>query len=169
MSPELPPEPLRPITAPTPTADADRHSGDYALEREPDAERVLRLSATFSSEERKGPWHVPDVIEAEAVLGSVELDLRGALVTSDMLEVEYHVVLGSLEIIVPPGVEVVAENENFMGSFRHKRLKKADPVGAGFVLRLRGTNWLGSVEVIEKAMPSEGGTLQAMSRWLRAR
>lgn len=128
---------------------------------------AMRVAAILASEERKGFWTVPDTMEIEVMLGSVELDLRGAYVTSDVLEIDYSIVLGSLTIIVPPGVEVTADNETWLGSFEHKAKRNAEPVGEGFLLKLVGVNRFGSVEIVEKLMPTGDGALKSVTRWLR--
>lgn len=126
-----------------------------------------RISSVLGSEERKGRWLVPDQLDLHCLLGSIVLDLRGALVEGDTLDIEYAVTLGSIEIIVPPGVEVWAQNDTVLGTFEHKRKPKLPQDGEGFRIQLRGVNWMGSVEVLERAMPgTEPGAFAKARRWL---
>lgn len=118
----------------------------------------------LSSNERKGPWQLPRKFRALSVLGSVELDLRNAEVGYGFYEIEAVAVLGSVEIIVPPDVTVDCDGDNFMGSFTLKYDGKASPVMANRekTIRISGTAYLGSVEVIVKG-PDEKNLLQRMA------
>lgn len=133
------------------------------LPPEPTRQEIV---AMLGSEERSGAWIVPDELDLQVTMGSIELDLRDAIVAGGVLDVDYAVSFGSLEIIVPPGVQVWADNDTHFGSFEHKRARNAEPTGDGFLLRLRGTNWFGTVEVKEKALPSGESVWRRMSRWL---
>lgn len=128
--------------------------------------KVVRMSAIFSSEERSGIWTVPELLELQSILGSIELDLREAFVANDWLDVHYTSFMGSIKLIVPPGVEVEAHNENVLGSFEHKRKRREQQTGAGFLLRLHGSNWLGSLEIVERALPTNESATQRVARWL---
>lgn len=134
----------------------------------PAAPTFQRISSVLGSEERKGTWLVPDQLDLHCVLGSIELDLRGAMVHGDTLDIEYSVTLGSIVLVVPPGVEVWAESDTVLGTFEHKKKPKAPQDGAGFRIQLRGVNWFGSIEILERAMPgAEGpGAMARARRWL---
>ncbi len=67
---------------------------------------VRLLLAVFGATKRTGSLRVREHLLSLAVFGSVTLDLRGALVEGDTISVNSVTVFGSLDVIVPEGVEV---------------------------------------------------------------
>jgi hypothetical protein len=60
----------------------------------------------FGSTKRSGTLRVRERLRCLAVFGSVTLDLRGALVEGDVVDIQAGVLFGSVDVIVPEGVEV---------------------------------------------------------------
>jgi len=118
----------------------------------------------LSSNERKGPWQLPRKFRALAVLGSVELDLRGAEVGYGFSEIEAVSFMGSVEITVPPDVTVDCDGDNLMGSFTLRYDGRVSPVMASRekTIRITGTAYLGPVTVIVKG-PDEKNLFQRMA------
>lgn len=119
--------------------------------------------AILGSIDRVGYWRIGDVTSAISVLGSCKLDLRGAAISAPVVTVEATTVLGSLEVIVPEGVEVDLEGVTVMGS---KVLRLSSPPRAGApVVRVTGLTLMGSVTVRDR--PSLGDRLRgAIEDWL---
>ena len=65
---------------------------------------MTRIRAFMSSVERRGRWTVPERLEVRAFWGHVVLDLRDAELTTTTIDV--GVLMGNVEIIVPPGMAV---------------------------------------------------------------
>ena len=63
----------------------------------------LRVSATWSSESRRGRWLVPPYIVAAPNMSNVTLDLRDAVPETDTIHLSVEGVAGSLRLIVPEG------------------------------------------------------------------
>src|SRR5581483_2537078 len=67
---------------------------------------VRLLLAVFGSTKRAGSLRVRENLLCFALFGSVTLDLRGALLEGDTVHVSAGAVFGSVDVIVPSGVEV---------------------------------------------------------------
>lgn len=63
----------------------------------------LRLTATWSSEKRRGRWAVPPYITVVPNLSNVVLDLRDAVTDSDTIHLSVEGVAANTVLIVPVG------------------------------------------------------------------
>lgn len=66
-------------------------------------EDPLRLSATFSSESRRGHWVVPPYLTVAPNMSNIILDLREALPDADTIRLTVEGVAGRVVLIVPEG------------------------------------------------------------------
>jgi hypothetical protein len=107
---------------------------------------VEQHRATLSSLERRGRWRLARRSRFVALLGSVRLDLRQALMPGPEIEIEIKTVLGSAELLVPPGTDVRVSGGNTLGSCELHLGAEAPPPGAPIV-RVVVAGALGSVEV----------------------
>jgi class 3 adenylate cyclase len=64
------------------------------------------LLTLFGSEQRRGPWRVPERMISFSLIGSPDLDFRRAMVTSDEVRITSIALMGSLTAIVPAGIDV---------------------------------------------------------------
>ena len=103
------------------------------------------LFAFMSGVVRKGPWEVPKLINAVAIMGGIELDLRFAHFTVPVTEIQIVAVMGGVEVIVPPGVRVESNGFAIMGGFGNEVGEPASPNAP--VVRLTGFAFMGGVEV----------------------
>jgi hypothetical protein len=133
--------------APTSTAVATAQPGTVA-------ERQV-IVAVMGGAERRGVWTPPKQLHVITVMGSAELDFRGARFGPGVTEVTCFAMMGSVEIVVPPGVHVEMNGMALMGSFTHRG--SVDPASDpnAPVLRIGGIAMMGSVE-LEYRLPGEG-------------
>jgi hypothetical protein len=108
----------------------------------------------MSAVERKGFWRVDEETLAVAVMGSVKLDLRGAAISAPVTTINAYVMMGSLDVIIPFGVEVELEGIAIMGS-KEAKLKGPPPAPGAPVVRVNAFNLMGSVTVRDSARLSE--------------
>ena len=85
---------LRDLPAPTAAAPERRRS----------AARLL--VAIFGSTRRTGTLRVREHLLCLSIFGNVTLDLRGALLEGDVVNVNAVSVFGSVDVVVPEGVEI---------------------------------------------------------------
>ncbi len=139
LSPLIADLPAGNLPAVRPAADVVRTTGSSAP-----------MIAIFSGVERKGIWQLSDDTVALAVFGSVEIDLRQAVIPAGESEIKAFAILGSVEIIVEPGTMVDCSGIGILGDFSGS--KNALPSPDSPVIRVTGLALLGSVEVKEKKL-----------------
>ena len=105
-----------------------------------------KLRIVMGSVERVGPWVVPPQLAARVVCGSLLLDLREARLAPGVTTLELDVTMGSVEVVVPPGVTVDVGASSFLGSIE-QRTEQAATTSGGPVVRIVGRIKLGSLEI----------------------
>ena len=116
------------------------------------------LVAFMSGVSRKGPWPVPEKVNAIAIMGGIELDLRFAQLTAPVTEIQIFALMGGVEVIIPPGVRVESEGFAFMGGFGNDVGDPGNPNAP--VVRLTGFAMMGGVEVRVAMIGVEQGGFQ---------
>jgi hypothetical protein len=102
--------------------------------------------AVFSGSVRKGPWELPRRFRVAAVMGSAEIDLREAVLAEGESQIEVFCLCGSVEIVVPSGVEVVVDGDAFAGTFEHTPDPTIVPEPGAPRIVIRGDAYFGAVE-----------------------
>ena len=100
------------------------------------------LHVTFGSIRREGRWVVPVRIPLLALFGTVELDLREAILQRRHIVIDAQVLGGRVRMLVPEGVRVDVTGRTLLSS-QDVRVR---PDGNGPVIEIRGTFVLGSVK-----------------------
>lgn len=108
----------------------------------------------FSSQERKGAWDLPRQLRVACCMGSVELDLREARIPEGESVIEVIALFGSVEILMPPGVEVELDGDALAGSFTFQPDPSLPAREGAPRIRLRGGAYFASVEC-EARLPGE--------------
>lgn len=101
--------------------------------------------AVMSGSERKGPWAIPAVFTAVAVMGGVEIDLTEAVFTAGEVTINVFALMGGVEIKVPDDVMVKEDGIGIMGGFDSSVPPPSDLPRA--IVRVRGLALMGGVEV----------------------
>src|ERR1700682_1808430 len=96
--------------------------------RRPSPERTASTKVVLSGVERTGTWRIAETSALLVVLGNCKLDLRRATIAANLTTIHVNVVLGTLEVIVPYGVEVELEASSVLSS-KTLRLTGPGPVG----------------------------------------
>ncbi|MEU0739915.1 DUF1707 domain-containing protein [Streptomyces sp. NPDC006134] len=162
---------LAPITRDLPVGAAPRVS----MVKEPAgdggwAERIVGGEGTstwavavLSGFQRKGRWTVPKRFNCFAFWGGGEIDLREARFADREVEINCIAVMGGVEVIVPPGVEVVVRGMGVMGGFDHDEDGVPGDPGAPRVV-LTGFAFWGGVGVERKLTRAERQRLKEERR-----
>lgn len=119
--------------------------------------------AVMSGFERRGRWTVPRRFNCLAFWGGGELDLREANFAAPEVEINCVAIMGGLNVIVPPGVEVVVRGFGFMGGFDHREDGVPAEPGAPRVI-VTGFALMGGVGVERKATRAERQRLKEERR-----
>jgi hypothetical protein len=116
----------------------------------PAAPRVappVRIESVLSSVEQAGPRSVRGRLEIRALLGSVELDLRGAAFEEPVTEIALDLVLGSIELKLPGHFVVENRSGSFLSSFECRPACDSPATPGQPVVIFTGRNILGSIAV----------------------
>lgn len=105
--------------------------------------------ALLGSESRKGRWRIDEQTNTVAVMGSCTLDLRDVALEAPEIRITAFSVMGSVDIIVPEGVEVELGGLAIMGSRDCRVNMAAVHPGAPFV-RVQAFALMGSISVKSK-------------------
>ncbi|WP_031478386.1 DUF1707 SHOCT-like domain-containing protein [Streptomyces bicolor] len=76
--------------------------------------------AVMAGFQRKGRWTAPRRFNCFAFWGGGEIDLREANFADREIEINCVAIMGGVQVIVPPGVEVVVRGIGIMGGFDHR-------------------------------------------------
>jgi Domain of unknown function (DUF1707) len=117
----------------------------YNIDATAASEEPNRLVAIFSGVSRSGKWRVRRKNQALAVFGGIDLDLRDAIFEGPTIEMSGICCFGSLDIKVPPGVEVRNEMIGIFGDTAIKYL--GDPIPGAPTLVIKGLTLFGGVTV----------------------
>ncbi|MET9292868.1 DUF1707 domain-containing protein [Streptomyces sp. NPDC003077] len=115
--------------------------------------------AMWSGFSRRGRWTAPRAFTAVTFQGGGELDLRDANFEAEEVTIRCFILMGGVEVVVPPGVDVQVTGFGFMGGFEDTDHEPADP-GAPRV-KITGFAMMGGVGLKRKASKLEKKRLEA--------
>jgi Domain of unknown function (DUF1707)/Cell wall-active antibiotics response 4TMS YvqF len=104
------------------------------------------VMAVFGENKRTGRWLVRSGLTAQAVFGTVELDLTEAVLEQREVTITANAVFGEVKIRVPEGVMLIDEGTAFFGSRKLGAVGTADFGPETPVVRVRGLVLFGNVE-----------------------
>ncbi|WP_395570927.1 DUF1707 domain-containing protein [Streptomyces sp. BK79] len=110
--------------------------------------------AVMSGFQRKGHWTVPRRFNSFAFWGGGEIDLRDANFADGEVVINCVAIMGGIDVIVPPGVEVVVRGVGVMGDFDHRESGVLGDPGAPRVI-VTGFAFWGGVGVRRKVTRAE--------------
>lgn len=110
--------------------------------------------AIMGGVERTGTWTLPAEHTAFALMGGIEIDLRGAALQAHETTIRAFAIMGGIEIYVPDDVHVEVEGVGLMGGFGEEsghwkpdpRPVRQAPPGAP-VIRVTGLALMGGIGV----------------------
>ncbi|MGW1723150.1 DUF1707 SHOCT-like domain-containing protein [Streptomyces sp. NPDC002306] len=110
--------------------------------------------AVMSGFQRKGRWTAPKRFNCFAFWGGGEIDLREADFADREVEINCVAIMGGMNVVVPPGVEVVVRGIGIMGGFDHSEAGVRGDPGAPRVI-VTGFAFWGGVGVERKVTRAE--------------
>jgi hypothetical protein len=112
--------------------------------------------AVMGSSRRVGAWTVPRKLRVMGLMSGTVLDFREARFPPGVVEVEIRSMMGSTEIIVPPGLAVETHGSAIMGGFQEVNRTPTHPDENAPLLRVHGFVIMGGVD-IRMRLPGETG------------
>ena len=124
--------------------------------------------AFVSNVERHGDWILPRHYRALSVMGNLELDLTRARLGAGMSEIEIVCIMGAVTILVPPDIRLDCDAIPVIGNLEVRRNVDSTTSADAPLVQIRGTAFMGSIEVkvVDPDAPNWAKRLRA--RWERA-
>ncbi|MFD8349934.1 DUF1707 SHOCT-like domain-containing protein [Streptomyces coelicoflavus] len=119
--------------------------------------------AVMSGFQRKGRWTVPGRFNCFAFWGGGEIDLREADFSAGEVVINCVAIMGGMNVVVPPGVEVIVRGIGIMGGFDHSEEGVPGDPGAPRVV-VTGFAFWGGVGVERKVTRAERQRLKEERR-----
>jgi hypothetical protein len=133
--------PAVPGSAPTPAARPKPRVTDAAHVKEQEF-----IVAVMGGSMRKGRWTPARSNVAISIMGGTHLDFRDAALGPGVTMVKVFAMMGGVEIVVPPGVNVESNGIGIMGGFDHvPEYEEHDPDAP--TLRISGLALMGGVDI----------------------
>jgi hypothetical protein len=120
----------------------------------PLSDRPVSTTVVLSGVERSGSWRVAEHTSLLVVLGTCKLDLRRATIAARLTTIHVRVMLGSMELLVPHGVEVELEASSVLSS-KVLRVSGPPPLGDPPRILITGVVVAGSLTVRDSAADHE--------------
>ena len=105
--------------------------------------------AILSGHSQKGPWRPAQEMNALAIMGGCEIDLRQAEIDFPEITISAVAIMGGIDIVVPEGVAVEVKGIPLMGGFE-SRVKSAPRLPGTPLIRVTGLAFMGGVTVRNK-------------------
>jgi uncharacterized protein DUF1707 len=104
-----------------------------------------RMIAIFGGANRSGKWRVRKNIQAFALFGGMDLDLRDAIFEAPVVEISGFWCFGGLDIKVPAGIEVQDQTAGIFGGTDVRDI--GDPVPGSPTLVIKGLALFGGISI----------------------
>ncbi|MFJ5679950.1 DUF1707 domain-containing protein [Streptomyces sp. NPDC093097] len=164
QAPASAPAPLSLRKEPAPAGEV----ASWAERIRPDATGATSGIAILGGFERKGRWTIGRRFNAFCLMGGAEIDLREAEFAAPEVEISVWTLMGGVNVIVPPGVEVESRGMGIMGGFDTREDGTPGDPGAPRVI-VSGVALMGGVGVERKLPKAERLRLKAERKEERRR
>jgi len=105
------------------------------------------LIAIMGGVERRGMWVPAQKTLVIAVMGGAMLDFREVQLPPGETVINIIALMGGVEIVVPPGMNVDIGGVAFMGGFSHTQQRSPDTTPGAPLLKIDGFAMMGGVDV----------------------
>ena len=113
------------------------------------ARRRHWIVAVFGGARRRGRWRPAPRLRAVAIMGGAHIDLRDAVVSGHDIQIVAGALMGSVHVIVPPGIPVDVTGFAVFGS-RSDDVGPEQAITAGPRVHVRGYGLFGSIHVVSR-------------------
>jgi hypothetical protein len=130
----------------TPTAvAAPQPSSRFTIDTTAQNSQSDKMIAIFGGITRSGKWRVRKNIQALALFGGMDLDLRNAIFEAPVVEISGFWCFGGLDIKVPEGIDVRDQTAGVFGGTDIRDI--GDPAPGAPTLVIKGMTLFGGVSV----------------------
>lgn len=126
---------------------------------------VRGVVAVLSTVTRQGDWILPRLFRAASFMGSVEIDLTTARIGPGTSEVQLRAVMSNVKVLVPPDLRVECEVDPVLGATKVIREAESTTSAQAPLVRITGTAFLASVEVMVVDPNARGWIEKLRARW----
>ena len=127
-----------PVATPQPTS-------RFTIDTKGQSHDSDKMIAIFGGATRTGKWRVRKYIQALALFGGIDLDLRDAIFEASVVEISGFWCFGGLDIKVPEGIEVRDQTAGIFGGTDVSNI--GDPAPGAPTLVIKGVSLFGGVSV----------------------
>lgn len=113
-----------------------------------------KLRVIMGSVERRGRWTVPRALDLRVLWGHAELDFRDASLGPGVTTIQVHVLMGNLEVILPPNLAIEVDVSSFAGAVTERHRVPPDHDPGRPQIRIVGAVRFGNLEVTTR-LPGE--------------
>ena len=131
------------IGSPNPVA--RQTNGSFTIDTARQNPETDKMIAIFGGVNRKGRWRARRNIQALALFGGMDLDLRDAIFEAPLVEISGFWCFGGLDIKVPEGIEVQDQTAGIFGGTDVRDI--GDPAPGAPTLVIKGVTLFGGVSV----------------------
>jgi len=151
------------------TSDLPREAGQAsAVSPVPSRKKPVRwMVAIMGGSHRRGRFRAVGSINAVAIMGGDEIDLREAEIEGGELTVNLFALMGGANIYVPDSVEVEVGGFSFMGGHEEVGGERPPRPGAPLI-RIRAYNVMGGASIYRLPPQARGVSLKEARRLSRA-
>jgi hypothetical protein len=121
---------------------------------DPNRAERKKLRVVMSNLERRGRWTVPRTLRLRVLWGNAELDFRDASLGPGTTTIDVGILMGNLDIILPPQLAVEVDVSSFMGSVAERNRMPPDADPARPILHITGAVRLGNLDISTR-LPGE--------------
>jgi len=108
---------------------------------------ISKLHAVLSGIDQNGAWQLAPETTVTAILGSCKLDLRRATISSEITTIDSRIICGSLDLIVPEGVDIEIDAAMILSGRSVKLSHSTASSSLKPLIRITGTVFAGSITV----------------------
>jgi Domain of unknown function (DUF1707) len=132
------------VGTPTPI-DSRQPTNRFKIDTAAQSAESDKMIAIFGGASRTGKWRVRKNIQALALFGGIDLDLRNAIFEAPVVEISGLWCFGGLDIKVPEGIEVRDQTAGIFGGTDVSNI--GDPAPGAPTLVIKGVSLFGGVSV----------------------
>jgi hypothetical protein len=132
------------VGTPAPIA-SQQPSSRFTIDTKGQSHDSDKMIAIFGGATRTGKWRVRRNIQALALFGGIDLDLRDAIFEAPVVEISGIWCFGGLDIKVPEGIEVRDQTAGIFGGTDVSNI--GDPAPGAPTLVIKGVSLFGGVSI----------------------